>query len=605
MTIPATNPTSLRDASNDAPTRLGAARRLAAALMSGGWLRRRGVAVFGLLAGMTFFACYLRVFSFGLYEDDLNQARFWSYSAADMAEYVEKLFKSGAGGRPIGLTFLRGGFWAGFNIGGLPFLYLMGFIVFVTNAFLTYKLASKIAPAAIALLAAFVYVLFPADALKFTAVRGLAVQPSLTFGLGAMLFYAHRRYVAAYVFAALSVAVYEFGILPFFTAPFFVLEPWRAKLRRVVTHAGLTLGALGAIILVRLKYATGHLEDLTPLSTGQLIDRFYTALTIGPWTSFKGFFTKPSAFFRDFEPWHAIVFIAVAAIAHFGLARLWREDVAPSDRLRRDRMSPSERADAFFGQPNPALMILAGVAAWIIAYAMAVSESRFPPIREFGRTTSVHTAATFGASIAFAGLTWLAAQRLARGGLAPKRIVVPLIAVYFGMLGGFHAVVQSACVESWQWQKRWWRDIVAQTPDWRNGMVIIVDFERAPNRRYVYSMSWATAVIAENMFVFPKKWNDPPTVVFRPQLSSTASVVDDEFLVRRRPWFAQEPVNPDDLVYFSVDRDGSLKRTRKEFRFKNFRATPPPPGPAAAFEKKPLYNVLIGADEPKPENAER
>lgn len=587
-----------RDAKGDSFDPAAAIRRFVAFALSEKGLRREGVYVIAALAAMTFFTCYLRVFSFGLYEDDLNQTRFWAYSGPEMVDYVRKLFTSGAGGRPIGLTFLRGGFLAGYNIGGMPFLYLMGFSVFVANAFMTYKITRSVAPAAIALLAGLMYVLFPADALKFTVVRGLAVQPSLTFGLGAMLFYINRRYIASYIFAALAVGVYEFGILPFLTAPFFIFEPWRAKLRRVLTHGALTAGVLGAIIIVRLKFASGHLSELTPLSKTALIDRFFIAWTTGPWTSAKGFVTKPLAFFRDFENWHLFVVIAAASISFFALRAFWREDVTPVPVRSSAKKSLADLADDFFSKPNPYFLLLVGIAAWVIAYSMALSDSRFPPTREFGRTTSVHTAATFGASITFAGLVWLVSIWMKIAGSSPKKYLIPVVSVYLAMLGGFHAVVQQACVESWRLQRHWWRQIVAQTRDWRDGAVIIVDYERAPNSRYVYSMSWATQVIAENMFYFPKKWKQPPTTVFVNQLTPYGDVVDGKLMLKRRPWFEKTEVKPEQIIFFEVGPGDTLTRSAGFFQFKTYKAKLSKPGRAEEFERKPLYDFIIGKVEP-------
>lgn len=564
-------------------------------LMSEKGLRREGVFVLGALALMTFFACYLRVFSFGLYEDDLNQTRFWAYPAAQMGDYIVKLFTSGAGGRPIGLTFLRGGFWAGNQLGGMPVLYFMGFLVFVSNALMTYKIARYVAPAAIAALAGFMFVLFPADALKFTVVRGLAVQPSLTFGLGAMLFYINRRYIAAYGFAALAVGVYEFGILPFLTAPFFIFESWREKLRRVLVHGALCAGVLGGIILARLQFAAaGHLDELTPLSKQALFERFFTAWTSGPWTSLKGFWGKPQAFFRDFENWQLIVVIAVAAIAIFVLRSLWTDDAESQTLNSAENKSLSERLDDFFSKPNPYWLLIAGVIAWVVAYSMALSESRYPPTKDFGRTTSVHTAATFGASIAFAAFVWISATWTKALGANPKKFLIPIVAAYLSTLGGFHAVVQQACVDSWALQEKWWRQINAQVDDWRDGTVVIVDYRRAPNTRYVYSMSWATQVIAENMFYFPKNWKHPPTTVFANQLTPYAEVIDGKLMMKRRPWFEKTEVRPDQIIFFKVGENDTLTRSQGIFQFKDFRIKVSPPGPAAEFETKPLYDFIIG-----------
>lgn len=546
------------------------------------------------------FALYFRMPEFGLYEDDLNQTRFWGRSFAEMSEYVAELFASGAGGRPIGLTLLRGGFWAGDRLGGVPTLYAVGFLVIVTNAFLTFKIARMIAPASIAILAGLMFIVFPADTLKFSIVRGLAVQPSLTLGLGAILLYRDRRFILAYALAALSVGVYEFGILPFFVAPFLILEPWRSKLRRVVAHISALAGVMAAIILLRMKFAPGHLTELSPLSADELVEKFVVALTIGPWTSFKGFFSKPQTFLQELEPWHLVVVAGVMAVSIWGLRRLWREDWLAAHFTEPGRLPFETRVENFFGRPSPWLLIFVGVAAWVISYSMAISESRFPPDVAFGRTTSVHTAATFGASLTFAGLIWLAFRSMARAGMNPKRVAAPIVAFYLAILGGFHAVVQSNCIESWVLQKKLWRQIVEQTPDWQDGTVIIIDYPSAPNNRYVYTMSWATAVVAQNMFEFPRYWKDAPTVVFTTQLTTTAEVINGQlWLLRRSTWprdgrVYNARVDPKKVIVFRVYSGDMLKREQSLYQFRNWKVRPGPRGRPAAFATKPLYDLLVG-----------
>ncbi len=551
------------------------------------------------LAAMAFVACYLRFLEFGLYEDDLNQTRFWSYTAAEMASHFQRLIGSGAGGRPLGQFFLHGGFWAGFNIGGaagsLPLLYAVSFAVLVTNAFLTFKISKAVAPVAIALLAGFAYILYPADALKITIVRGLAVQPSLTFGLGAILFYINKRYVAAYFFAVLALGVYEFGILPFLTAPFFIHEGWRTKIIRFLAHGAISAGVIGAVVLIRLKFAAGHLTEIAPLSNAELLHRFYVAWTAGPWTSAKAYFTMPAAFFRDFELWQLIVVAAVFAISLQCLKASWRDAPARATAGAGTAGSLAERANRLFGQPNPYRLIIAGIAAWVIAYSMAVSDSRYPPTTEFGRVTSVHTGATFGASLTFAGVVWLIADLIKRFGGEPKRIVVPVVAFYFSLLGGFQAVVQSKCIASWQLQQHLWRQIVSEVPDWQDGTVVIVGYPKSPNSRYVYTMSWATWITAKNMLRFPAEWKLDPIVVFEPQLAYNISEVKGGRLwLKRWPLLDTMPVNPKKLIYFSVQPGNVLKREQGKFSYKNLTVELSAPAPAAEFERQPLYDVLIG-----------
>ncbi len=552
--------------------------------------RNAKVAAFLLL--LTFVACYLRFTQFGLYEDDLNQARFWAYTPGEMLDYIIYLFESGGGGRPIGLTMLRSGFMAGFHMGGLDALYMMGMLVFVTNAFLTYKITESIAPPMIALAAGMMFVLFPADALKITIVRGLAVQPALTFGLGGILFYIHRRYIAAYLCAILALTTYEFGLLPFLFAPFFVLEDFRAKLIRLATHGLVTGGILGAIVIIRLSTkASGHLSELTDLTWADRIGRILTALHLGPWTSLKAYWIMPRSFFNDFEPWHLIVATFVAAASYIGLRIM-----ANAPDLKASAPSPGKGhfLDRVFSEKNVTLLLLIGIAAWIVAYAMAISDSRFPPTKQFGRTTSVHTAATIGASMTFAALVWGLTLLSKRIRLEPKFTVWPMVAAYLAVLGGFQAVVQSKVVDSWALQKTIWTQIVEQVDDWQDGTVIIIGYKRPPNTKYVYTMSWGTMVTANNMFEFPEDWEQPPTTLFIPQLNASyGDVRNGELYIKPLPWKELTKADPQKIIYFDVLPGNKLVRRFDKFKYKDYETELAPKGPAQDFKKKPLYDVLI------------
>lgn len=547
---------------------------------------------------MTFVTCYLRFTQFGLYEDDLNQARFWAYTPGEMLDYLIYIFESGGGGRPIGLTFLRGGFMGGYNLGGLDALYMIGIFVFVSNAFLTYKITESIAPPVIALAAGLMFVLFPADALKFTVVRSFAVQPALTFGLGGILFYIHRRYIAAYLCAVLALATYEFGLLPFLLAPFFILEDFRSKVIRVAKHALVTGSILGTILFLRLtSQATGRLDDVVDLTWADRLDRLFTALYVGPWTSLQAFWIKPKAFFADFEAWHLIVFIFVALSSYLGLRFMSKAPDLTVNRavsLRGVEAARGHFLDRLFSEKNVTLLLLIGGAAWIVAYAMAITDSRFPPTKQFGRTTSVHTAATVGASMTFAAVVWALALLSKRFRFEPNFTAWPLVAAYLAILGGFQAVIQSKVIESWATQRLIWTQIDAQIDDWQDGTVVIVGYDRAPHTKYVYTMSWGTTVTASNMFEFPSRWEEPPTTLFTPQLKTSYGLIKDgDFYVKRLPWKEHTIVDPTKIIYFEVQPGNVLKRSFGEFRYLNYKTKLAPKGPAQKLKKKPLYDVLI------------
>src|SRR5436305_461513 len=88
----------------------------------------------------------------------------WSYSVRPLGFFLPDLFS-----------------FIGDKLGGLPAIYLLGFLIVTLNSFLCYRLLRTRIPRAAALAGALAFCLFPADTTKILLTHDFQLQPSLTF----------------------------------------------------------------------------------------------------------------------------------------------------------------------------------------------------------------------------------------------------------------------------------------------------------------------------------------------------------------------------------------------------------------------------------------
>src|SRR5208283_6092014 len=126
------------------------------------------------------------------YEDDWYQVprMFWSWEK--IGRQVIEHFISWPDGRPLHfvLPITIGGLNSAW--GGLPGIYLGGYLIVVTNTLLFYYLVKRCLPQLVAVTGALTFCLFPADTTKLFINNFHSFQTSLMFLLLASLCYLTR-----------------------------------------------------------------------------------------------------------------------------------------------------------------------------------------------------------------------------------------------------------------------------------------------------------------------------------------------------------------------------------------------------------------------------
>ena len=182
------------------------------------------------IAIVVWIAHYYYFKSFGFYSDDYYRVGpAINMETRELLIYIRDTFKNFSGqGRPwhpgliYGLTFLGVKLGNIFNInsGEIWPVYLIGYIIYLTNTLLFYALLKRISKQPIfAITGALAFALFPADTTQVFLTHSLGIYPSLTFILIAFHFYLSNKKLLSYLFVFNTLICYEIFFPLFLVAP--------------------------------------------------------------------------------------------------------------------------------------------------------------------------------------------------------------------------------------------------------------------------------------------------------------------------------------------------------------------------------------------------
>ncbi|MBV9546966.1 MAG: hypothetical protein JOY61_21570, partial [Chloroflexi bacterium] len=438
------------------------------------------VVLCGMLAWLAQFHHFTQ---FGLYEDD-----YWFISEAMGKDpsYLVTRFETALRmpqGRPFGF-FLPDLFsWLGDRLGGLPAIYLLGFLIVTLNTFLCFRLLRTRVPVAAAAAGAAVFCLFAADTTKILLTHDFQLQPSLTFALLSGIAYASGRRPLAYLLSTGALLSYENGFLPLFGLPLFVRasRAWdRSTWRELVRHAAVLVGIVVGAVIVR--YLVGESRATQSIgSLSEIVPKLLGSLVIGPPRAAAAMLYMP---IRQVPSWDLeTAACAVLALVLF-VALFWA--------LPRPK-----------GAMRDALQVGgAGAVMLVLGYALAFTH--YPPVALVGRGTSVHLGATLGMAVLGSACAW--------GLLSARRAVaVGVLAAYFALAVGYYVSIQRDFVRSWQAQRAFWQDVVRCCSDLQDGTVLLYELQASDeSTTFIFTNSWGDALVLGEMLRFPAEWSNPP-----------------------------------------------------------------------------------------------
>jgi hypothetical protein len=522
-----------------------------------------------LSAALVWIAQFHHFREFGLYEDDYF---FISEAMGKDPSYLLSRFETAftrlPQGRPFGFFLPDLLSFIGDKVGGLPAIYLLGFLVVTLNTFLCYRLLRVRVPVGAAAMGAAVFCLFPADTTKTLLTHDFQLQPSLTFALLSALAYAAGRRWLAYIVAAGALLSYESGFLSLFALPLLVCHWDRRMQRELARHAAV----LAAVVIgaVTLRYALGEGRATTSVgSVGDIVPPLIGSLVLGPARSLAGMFYGPA---RAVPTWDIEALMAALLVA-VGFAVL---------------LAATYRDGREGARREGVEVAVAGAVMLVLGYGLAFTH--FPPNALVGRGTSVHLGATLGMSTLAAGLAWLILSMTPRLGIA-------MLAGYVALASAYYATIGRDFIHSWQLQREFWQQVAACCSDLRDDTVLIYELSSSEEPTFIFANSWADALVLRETFVFPGTWSNPPRL-FSLTSDWGGRVQRDgqglRWLVPAASWDEHwEALPQGNLILLRRGPDGALARVTGTVDVAGLPLRLKPPEPPTAWPPAQLYDALL------------
>jgi hypothetical protein len=482
-----------------------------------------------ILACVVLFSLYVRVADYGFYEDD-----YWGIVPSfktpvpQMWHNLISTFELWPTGRPLNHILPEWFSWIGYHLAGVQGIYFLGFLVHSTNAFLLYLLLRKWLGHWAAVLTGCFLVVLPEDTTRIFLLHSAHVHTSLTFLLIALLVHRTRFRIASYPIAGLSLLSYETAFLPFVVFPLFFVDRPKRILQWLIHLAG--CGAVLMIVFgIRLSLGDSRASSVVS-GPGEMLWRMISSMWIGPETSLrilaKAVLEAPHA-----QPPFAFLFAALVALLLMVLPRFITETPAAA---------PSDRSKFI-------TVFLAGLAAWIFAYALTLTN--YPPTQETGRFTSTHVASVFGlACVAGA----VAAYLRSFGIPSAKGAVTVLMSIAVAWLTLYSFRIQSGFAYAWAQERRFWQQVVQLCPDITPHTRILLVGTEGPQNPFILTNSWADPLVLGDAF----SWDQSPILLYYNGMGHVAEIRYENSQVTWKPIFwggERETLDLNNLIILKDD----------------------------------------------------
>jgi hypothetical protein len=240
------------------------------------------------------------------------------------------------------------------------------------------------------------------------------------------------------------------------------------------------------------------------------------------------------------------------------------------------------------------------IASVWLTISYGLSFTHFPPTVQYGRLTSVHLAAAFGASILVA---WVCSVLLFAARVYDvRRVAIAGLALYFALVVGYGIAIQKDFQLSWEYQRSFWTNVVKTAPDLNDGTVIFALRDGLPETDYIATHGWSDPIVLNLVFRFPEDWKQAPRLfVIDGNWNKMVKVNGDKFVwsVPEATWLPHQEDLPNGNVILLKATEGGLVREYGsiEIQGKRLDLKAPTLGDELHFDQEPLYTLLI--DESK------
>jgi len=547
-----------------------------------------------------YIAHFLLLNGYGLYEDDYAQARFIS---ADMGFYdaIKYIYLDSA--RPVGRVLRYGLTWLGAEIGGLTFVYVIGYLIISFNCVLVYLIIRHISSDyLIPVIGALLFILYPADTTKILLTHSLQLYSAMIFALTSIYLYQQGSRILPYAFAVLSLLSYETTLLAILAAPFLKKDTGKGVIREAIKHALILVFLVVIALLTRSLLGESRVSGLGGVNPLELVGRIGAAMVIGPLVSAAMFVYRPVTTIIEADLSAYIVVLAFLGITFYFL-RHCSQSVIVSHESRqqnlRSKLLPFiSHLDFSTDMGKAAKLMMVGAVSWPFSYMFAFSSDHWPPTDIQGRMTSVHMAASFSASLTLAGLAWLFLI-IFRDDERKKLFFVGVLSIYFSLLAGFSYVVQQDYVRSWVYQKEFWSQVIALTPDQHEKTRIF--FQERPEylkqTKYVLAHSWADIIVPDSFYDFDG--------YYKVRFHRLTKGIVKGFHMKDNKLFFKPPqivgdreteILPEDIIVLYRNDDGTMVRYKGMVNFNGINIALSQTSESNGLARTGIYNLIMGPD---------
>jgi len=572
-------------------------------------IKKESVYVLILLALVNWVSHFLYFRRFGLYEDDYsNIPLHFDQNFTELMQFIIFRLTHWLQGHP--LSFMPGLFtFVGKEISeGLSILYVIVFIIITINSFLVYNILKKIFPSSklFAISGALIFCLFPPDTTKLYLLHGFVAQMAVAYLFISTLLYLNNKKILAYLTIILAIFTYEAPFMVFFGVPF-LKGKWDKKFWTEYLKHFIILSSIIALMFLYRKL-TGESRVLNASNDMfGVITKVIAGIFIGPVFNIYLFLRAPvstisylissSSVFWWY--YNYIYFILGACFLFF----LWlfyklkpdyssnlgvKSSVGLNPLITEDNIVVNEYFRKIFK------IFIAAVI--LICFGYSVSFTHYPPIELMGRRTSVHIGATFGASIIFACIC--ASVIFISEKFNFKRLAVSVLSIYLALLVGYNTVTQKEFVQSWNFQKSFWKQIINICPDINENTVILLS---GSNKlfyytKYILTLSpQPTSLILGQLFKFPKGWVYPPKVLFI--FSNWKNFLSDngDKLILQLPYIKPAIIQDSNVIFVRTNNNFEFSRIDTTFNLNGKIINTKPKGESTLnlYEKTKLYDFMI------------
>ena len=537
----------------------------------------------------------------GLYEDDYTHTSpAFGWQLPDLMTHTLIALRAWDLGRPLGLVLGQILAFIGWQLGGLGAAHILAYLIHLTNAFLFYFLLRRIGQARVAVIGATIFGLFPADTTHIFLMHAFGLHTSLTFLLLAAHAYLRGHKALAHGLSLGCLLIYESPYMVFVAIPL-LCRPWDHRLiREMRRHVAVWLAILVAVVVVRALMGESRIGDVGSSAANVVVisKQILAALVIGPAVSLSTFWQGPIwIYFHWNRELTDVFWLSLLACVSL-LTR------TPDPSAEPGAGGPSlVQVPSFGGPKEPRFrlphsdtlkLLLTGLIMLSLAYGL--SFTHFPPTDTYGRATSVHLAAAFGAALVFTCISSFLLPTTSSHLLRVGGVLV--LSVYLSWLVVYRFSIQQDFKRAWQIERYFWSAVVAKVPDMTEGTMIIVVDKRPSETRFIFASSWANPLILQQIFRFPPEWKTPPRLwVVQPDWTTSLATSGGQitWIVPLATGPAHTEPVPQGNIVVMVYKDDKLIREQEPLTVDGLtlQLRVRPPGARPIWQAGALYPLLI------------